>query len=460
MTNGQSMSSRKVPAAPQRQWFERNWRTSLIAILLLALTLRFGAAAWVEHRVQDAGTRFLIEGDANGYWYLGNAIAHGDDYAIYQPPRRIMRVPGFSLLLAGIIRIFGSNIWAARVILAIIGTGCCGFTFLLGSQLMNRRIGLLAASIVAVHPFHVAMSVLILSETWFTFWMLASLLALSSLIGAAAAPQSLQMPSDDSLQPQSRRSSLSLVMRAALTGILIACTVLVRPGFIPWLGLVLPAVVWFSTTRPLARGVIAATIVGAFGVTMLPWVIRNHNVTDHWVLTSLWSGPSLYDGLNFEADGTSNMTFFDQENVMARMSEFEMNAHYQKRAVDFALANPGRTIKLALRKAARFLQPAPSTPPLTWSVWVVCGLFYLIFTGLCMAGTATRHTDIRNLLICWGPFLLFLTVHMVFVGSLRYRLPTEFPLAIVAAAGLQSWPLQRRNMDTPGAGSSGRRNGH
>jgi hypothetical protein len=34
-----------------------------------------------------------------------------------------------------------------------------------------------------------------------------------------------------------------------------------------------------------------------------------------------------------------------------------------------------------------------------------------------------------------GPFLQFLVVHMVFVGSIRYRLPVEFPLSIIAAQG-------------------------
>ena len=48
--------------------------------------------------------------------------------------------------------------------------------------------------------------------------------------------------------------------------------------------------------------------------------------------------------------------------------------------------------------------------------------------------------DLRHKLVCVGllagPFLQFLLVHMVFVGSIRYRLPLEFPLSILAAHGL------------------------
>jgi len=429
------MSGRDVSDASQDSWIEGRWRICLSVIVVAALVLRIGAAGWVEHRVEENGTRFLIEGDANGYWHLAEAIANGDDYSIHQPPRRVLRVPGFPLLLAAVIRVFGSSLWAARVVLAGAGAGCCWLTYLLGSQLSNRRTGLIAAAFVAIHPFHVGMSVLILSETWFTFWMLASLVALARLIGTCGEKNKDSTAS--SFESSPAQATFPMILRATLAGALLACAVLIRPGFILWLVPVVAAIVWFVRSSLFVRALYALTLVCAFGLTMLPWVIRNHNVTHHWVMTSLWSGPSLYDGLNPNADGTSDMTFFDKENVLATMSEYDMNAHYQQKAIDFVKDNPGRTLQLAALKAARFLQPAPSTPPTTWALWVLCTFFYALFFGLCVRSVWNYHVDIRGVLICVGPFLLFLVVHMVFVGSLRYRLPTEFPLAIVAAAGLQ-----------------------
>jgi hypothetical protein len=39
-----------------------------------------------------------------------------------------------------------------------------------------------------------------------------------------------------------------------------------------------------------------------------------------------------------------------------------------------------------------------------------------------------------------GPILYFSAIHAVFLGSLRYRLPAEYPLCIAAAVGLrQIW---------------------
>jgi len=46
------------------------------------------------------------------------------------------------------------------------------------------------------------------------------------------------------------------------------------------------------------------------------------------------------------------------------------------------------------------------------------------------------------LLATLGPLLYFATIHTVFVGSLRYRLPAEYPLSVLSAVGvvvLRTW---------------------
>lgn len=403
-------------------------RTVIGYVLLLALLFRLTAAILVEHRVRQEGRSFFVEGDANGYWDLGRAIASGDDYAIHYPPRRVLRVPGFPLLLAAVIRMFGENIFAARCVLAIVGTGCCWLTWLLGKRLATARVGVCAALLMAVSPLQTGNSVLILSENWFAFWMLVGLLALVKLIDRPQGTANDQQR----LHPR-------LVGQSALTGGLIAVAVLIRPGFVPWIVVAFAAALFLPRTSWSVRWATAITMVAAFGAVMLPWVIRNHSITGHWVVTSLWSGPSLYDGLNPHADGSSDMQFIDDDNVMESMSEYEMNAYYQRMAMEFVREHPGRVIVLAGRKALRFLQPAPGLELAGWGLWVVTGGASILFLIFCLAGIRSRMLGLPGLLVVLGPFFLFLMVHMVFVGSLRYRLPTEFPLAILAAAGLSRW---------------------
>ena len=436
------------------------WRPLVMALLIVALLLRIVAAIAVERQVTAAGRAFLIDGDAEGYWELAGCIASGRDYAIHTPPRSVLRVPGFPLLLAACIKVFGDNVFAARLMLAAVGTACCWLTYCLGRELHMRRTGFWAALFVAVNPLQVGTSVLILSETWFTFWMLLSLLALVHFLHHHPTSCTVNAACSTGLLCSKRLS-----LRAAGVGGLIGATVLVRPGFLPWLAVACAAIILFLTgstneseadSQSVAAAggdavalstrllVCVALVAGCFAA-MTPWACRNASATGHFVFTSLWSGPSLYDGLNPGATGASDMRFFDDEQVMSRMTEYEMNQHYKDRAVQFAVENPGRTASLALKKAALYLSPVPNFAKRKgWGATVVCVVFWAFLAVTCFAGVRSRQWDGLALMVTVGPFLLFLLVHMVFVGSVRYRLPLEFPLAVLAAIGWRSLALTKR----------------
>mgnify|MGYP003525917020 FL=1 len=151
-------------------------------ILLGALLLRVVAAIAIDRHVTATGRTFLIEGDANRYWELAQHIAAGEDYSIFQPPRRVLNTPGFPLLLAACIRILGPSVFAASLVMAVISTGCCWLTWLLARKLLDESTALWAMLIVAVSPLQIGSSVQILSETQFTFGLIVCLIALPRLL--------------------------------------------------------------------------------------------------------------------------------------------------------------------------------------------------------------------------------------------------------------------------------------
>jgi hypothetical protein len=176
--------------------------------------------------------------------------------------------------------------------------------------------------------------------------------------------------------------------------------------------------------------------VGLF-VALLPWGLRNQSITGHFTLTTFWVGPSLYDGLNPEATGDSNMTFFDRENLLGRMSEYDMDREYRRRAWRYAADHPGRAVELMFIKLARYwtLWPNASQFRQAWMQAVVAISFSLILIPA-IYGTWLMRQRWDVLLIAWGPILYFAAVHMVFVGSIRYRLPAEYPLAVLSGVGV------------------------
>ncbi len=412
----------------------------LISVLLVALVLRLAAAFAVQQRV--GGDLCLIPGDAQGYWELAQNIAAGADFSLYVPPRRIHRMPGFPAVLALSMSFFGESRLPARCVLALIGTAACGAVYLLGRRLFDQNVGLLACALTAVSPVMVGFSVLFLSETLFSLtltlsaWLAANWLAPGDRRRETeSVPSVLSIPLVPSmLLPGNREQKTASWIWAFATGIGIAAATYVRPS---WL-LAGPGLAGLAVllSRRRAKTVLEATVMllGLFGA-LAPWAMRNHGVCGHWVFTTLWSGPSLYDGLHPEATGESDMRFFDRDNLMAVKSEWDVDQHYKDAAWQFARANPGRAIELTLIKLWRYWKPWPNAAQFggVGPAFLVAVFFVPVFV-LAIRGCWLTRARPWAWLLTVGPILYFAAIHAVFVGSLRYRLPAEYPLCVLAAA--------------------------
>ncbi|MFH5804763.1 ArnT family glycosyltransferase [Alienimonas sp. DA493] len=147
--------------------------------------------------------------------------------------------------------------------------------------------------------------------------------------------------------------------------------------------------------------------------------------------------------------------------------ELASNRLYSEAAREAALEDPLRVARLAVVKQGRF-----------WRPWPVGGLpggvagralkagfaaFFLPLIGLAVWGGVRLWRDggeqagwgvdrLWALALTWGPVLGLAAVCLVFVGSVRYRLPGEFPLCVAAAVGgLDLWQRRReRSVRTGG----------
>lgn len=423
----------------------RHHRWWLLGILLLALILRLGAAGLLQsvldHRLQR---EFLIEGDANGYWELARHLARGEDYAVHSPPRYVLRMPGFPALLAGSIRLFGESLFAARLILACVGTLACGLVYLLGRRMFDATTGLTAAGLAAVSPVLIGFSVIVLSETAFAATLLLNLIVGHGLLRIVEGQGTRAEETRSEGEQENRETGARIpvcscwaVVLALLTGGCVALGCMMRPSWI--LAGPLFAGMLIIAGRPRWSGAVTGGLV-VLGIvlTLLPWGIRNQRVTGHFTLTTFWMGPSLYDGLNPDATGDSNMRFFDRDALSHTMTEYEVDQYYRRQAWEFVKDHPGRTLQLAAAKLWRYWKPWPNAAQFdTLSARLAVSIYFL--PVLLLAGMGIWHckNDIWSIVICVGPILYFAALHAVFVSSLRYRLPAEYPLLVMSAVGIQ-----------------------
>ena len=57
---------------------------------------------------------------------------------------------------------------------------------------------------------------------------------------------------------------------------------------------------------------------------------------------------------------------------------------------------------------------------------------------LILVGAWTRRRDLRAIVLLAGPLIYFGAVHMIFVSSIRYRIPGEIVATTLAGIGFKS----------------------
>ena len=410
----------------------------------LALVVRWSIAFAVQHRLDHVWKQsFVILGDAEGYWELGRRIAAGEEYSIYNPPRQVLRMPGYPLFLAASMRLFGESHLAARLLMATVGGLACGGVYLLGRDLFNSQTGLTASLLTAVSPMLAGFSAILLGETLFAGLLVLSLWAWWRM------------------QLRVHQNPLAAVSRASVSwaigcGLLMAAASFVRPS---WLLVAPGCVLLWLLFEPRRWAVYChgAVVLTVFGLCFVPWTLRNHAATGHWVVTTLWVGPSLYDGLNPQATGDSDMTFFERDALPGKMSEYEVDQHYRKEAWSFARENPARALSLAAAKfcrywslwpnARQFRQPLLMIAVSAFFVPVLCLAIYGVpaWCRVSFGKADWPGAAWWPLILTIGPILYFTGIHLLFVGSLRYRLPAEYPLYVLSAWSLNTiWARSQR----------------
>lgn len=393
-------------------------RAWLLLLLGTAAILRVGWA-WTRP-TDDASLRPLP--DQLEYLDLARSVRAGEGLRFFDPRFRdhvyAYRSPGYPLFVAACA---ADPRWT-RVAQALLDVLTVLAVFLLARPWLGPRVALLAAGFAALNPYFVFFSGLLLSETLFT-----------ALLGWALVLLTL-----DRTRP-----------RRAAAGwwagiVLLALAGLVRPSAIGWplvLGVVAVLALPLPSIAPrrlrLHAGAAAAL---ATVLLLLPWASRNRVVLGQWVWTTTNGGMTLYDGLHPDATGSSDQSFVQRLPQLQRMNEVERDQHLRRLAVEAAAADPARVLRLAGAKIARMWSPFPLSNEYRGKrLYVLVGLGYAVpLFALALLGVLRGSVPLGVRLLLLTPAIYLTIVHALAVGSLRYRVPADLPLCVLAAAGAAS----------------------
>lgn len=423
MSKNQQVASEQSP----------RFRWLLLAILVIGMLVRVGAAVWWESRIPPQG-RFYF-GDSVSYETLARQIAHGEDYAY--GTAYVFRTPGYPLLLAPF---YWLGDEPPTLFLRQPGIVCGTITIALAAwlarMLFSQTAGLIAALLVCFYPGAIAMSVFVLTEAPFSALML---LNLGWLI--------IALQTDD---PQRR------FRFAALSGLAFGLAILVRPSWLMFPFFAAPIGLIFYGQRKQQLIIYGLAGVVAIAV-LLPWWGRNYAVVGRFVPTTLQVGASLYDGLSPMATGGSDMSF--NPGFEDRLSQIEASSPVplagthetrlddlkKQAAIDWAWQHPGKVLLLAYVKFKRYWTPFGNNQDVSGKMGLVTAIGYLpiLLTGLIAAVVYLRRGWPYLLLAL--PLFYFCCLHMVFVSSIRYRQPPMLAIAILSAGLLAAWLERARS---------------
>jgi len=223
--------------------------------------------------------------DEADYELLAQNLARGEGLCYKPGEPTLFRAPLYPLFIAGVYTLVGRRSHTAvRFAQALLSATTAGLLFLLGTLVFGRAAGVWAGILMACYPTMLYYVPKLLSETLFIFLLAASLLSLVLAI---------------------RRGKVWLWI---VTGFLFGLTFLCRLVLLPFLLLLL----WPMALYLARRGVLRRPLVGltafylAFGLAICPWVIRNYNVSGHFVPTDshlgwvFWHNTRVH--FDFDAD--------------------------------------------------------------------------------------------------------------------------------------------------------------
>jgi 4-amino-4-deoxy-L-arabinose transferase-like glycosyltransferase len=241
-------SANAAPSQPAR-----SAQKALVVVLLGALALRL--IVYLVYRPWDpaveANSAVALPGDSVAYHQLALCILEQSSFC-----NNAYRTPGYPAFIAMVYAAFGIRPWVVLLAQVVVSLATVLLTFKLGELVFSRRVGVVAAVLVAIDPGQVFFALDMLSDVLFACLFLGSVyFYLRGLM-------------------QHRLIDL------AACGLLLGAAVLVRPiAQYYWAVLVVFALLWPLgpwATRLKGAAVVVAVLLAVIG----PWMARNHALYD------------------------------------------------------------------------------------------------------------------------------------------------------------------------------------
>ena len=373
--------------------------------------------------------------DEQHYARIATSVMAGDGFAWGPGSPTSIRPPLYPGTLAALWTVFGAgNLQVVRALQIVLAGLTAVLLYWLGTRAFDERVGRFAAAAFWLYPSFIFFNVLILTETLFTFLLVAFVLLAVMLV---------QNPRPANALGCGVVLGLGALTRSVLWP--------VPAVFCPLLVLLLP--------RTRERFALAALVFLGYALVVAPWAVRNTRLQGVVTIVDTMGGLNLRMG-NYEhtpddrmwdavaLEGTQNWaSALKQEYPGRTFTEGEKDKWAQKKAFEYMLTHPGITLRRSVIKFADFwglerefiagVQKGMFSPPLWFTVIAsLCILASLPIVAIAAAAGAwlTIPSDRRVHVLLLLPVMAIAGVHVLAFGHSRYHLPLIPVMAVYASA--------------------------
>jgi len=346
-------------------------------------------------------------------------------------------MPGPALFFTPMVWLFGADaailpIRTAQSVLLVIQSALVALT---AQRIFGKSIvAYIAAGLVAFYPFFLFYQGLLLSETLFITLLLAAIAALYCW----------------------RDRGLQIDLPLIVTCLLFAAATLTKATLTILPPLLIAATAWAAGAHLRRTFVILIAASCLYSGFMSPWWIRNGILLGSFVPFTTSSAMNLYLGNNPRNPdaGIDWATDLDPA-VMARISalpnEVERQRAFGKEALDYIKDNPAAFLRGAVKKFIRFWNLVPNAAEFKNGLYsIISAASFGPILALALICAFRRRRQWRLLAPLYLVVGYFTAVHIITIASLRYRLPIEPILILLAAEPLAAITERiRRNAAQP-----------
>lgn len=383
-------------------------------IMLAAFLVRLLYATSIE--------KSYLSVDSGSWNSLALAIMQGEPYA------STYRGPLYPLFLAGLYSLFSCDVIVVRIAQSVLGALTCLIVYHIGRKVFSPGAGTLSAILVCLYPYFIHMTGDIMSEILFAFLICLSILLL--------------------LLYQEKPS----FKYSALTGICIGLTLLCKGTFLPFFLLSLLWLLAVPGLKPKLKIRAVLQLLLFVSLTFSPWVIRNYRHYNKIVVLGL-SGQSLWLANNPQAMKLetlpemnidrldTNFTWFDPKKYrdILKMPPLEADQTFRKEAKNYIFSNPGEFACLVFKRFLHYWRLYPIVATRRNKIIAMLTSGWILPLGWLGILLSLRNHRRKTILLI-SLLASFTLVHVVFVSTIRYRVPID-PIVIIfcSFAVLKLW---------------------